>query len=328
MCYSARVEQNAKKLERMLKAEIDVKQYDQLFSRRLAGEKKLYINKGMEETFLKDPKSKDEKSIAKKIEEWHETEVTRLQQELFKQTKRLADAERKLKDKPTKKAQEDLRISGNKIEKIKQDLKRHENLEKVGDTDHRIFPLHYASVVALNDDGEKIVMPMRYLMRPHDKDESFDLEYGGCYNARFDNLTRVGFWKDSLENRRGVMLITKFYENVPTKRYLENFKLDKASKEKENIVICFEPDNVEYMYVPIIWDRWEKKGSPPLYSCAIVTDDPLPEIARAGHDRTPIFLKPSAVDAWLSATGSAKEIKEMLNDRELPHYSHEVQGVA
>jgi putative SOS response-associated peptidase YedK len=170
---------------------------------------------------------------------------------------------------------------------------------------------------------------MRYLMRPHNESEDFDRTHNGCYNARFDSLVKVPFWRDSLENRRGILIVKKFYENVPLTNYPDYKELPPEVREKENIVVRFEPKGVEYMVIPIIWDSWEKKGSPPLDSMALITDDPAPEVKAAGHDRTPIFLKEEAVDNWLHAQGTGKEIKEKtLMEREKPYYDHKVLGVA
>ena len=324
MCYSAMVLQSQRKLGIRFKARIDYEEYSNLFSRRLDGEK-LILNKGIEFDFVDDPKNPEEKKLKKIIETWHTNEVSRLEAEIFKQKERFANAERALKTKTTKKAQEDLRISTNKVEKAKSDLKRHGTHQLKSDSDSRIFPFHYLSMLTLNDDGEKVIAPFRYLMRPHDKDESFDREYGGCYNARFDNLKRVAFWKDSLEKRRGLILVKKFYENVAVQEYLKHHKLPNEKQADENMVLCFEPDNVEYMFIPTLWDVWKKKGESPLYSTALITDEPLPEIAQAGHDRTPIFLKESAIDAWLGAQSAADAI-QILGERERPHYSHKVIG--
>jgi len=55
----------------------------------------------------------------------------------------------------------------------------------------------------------------------------------------------------------------------------------------------------------------------------------MPEIAQAGHDRTPIYLKAYAVDACLCAKGTTvKELEPILNRRERPKYSHRVMGAA
>jgi putative SOS response-associated peptidase YedK len=243
---------------------------------------------------------------------WHENEKSRLEQEIFKQKERLANAERTLKIKTTKKAQEDVRIATKKIEKCKADLKKHDPNDKNADSERRIFPFHYLSMLVLDERGNKVV---RYHMRPNDKDEGFDREFMGCYNARFNNLKRVEFWRDSLvKGRRGIILIERFYENVAPSEYAKNHTIPKEMNKSENLVLCFEPDNGELMIVPTLWDKWTKRGASPMYSAAIITDEPLPEVAEAGHDRTPIFLKDEALEA--------------LSEREKPKYKHRISGAA
>lgn len=174
--------------------------------------------------------------------------------------------------------------------------------------------------------GDSGLLPMRYHMRPHHKDESFDREYNGCYNARFDNISRVAWWKDSFGKRHGIIVVRRFCENVDPTVYAKKNKLSKEEKEKSNLVLCFEPEDGQEMIIPLIWDVWKKKGQPNLVSAALITDEPAPEIAAAGHDRTPIFLKESVVDEWLNAKGDPKDIKEILMERERPFYSHRVVG--
>ena len=327
MCYSAMVLQDAKKLGIRFHARVQTELYDHLFKARLAGEK-LYINKGMEQTFLAKPENAKEKVIAESIKKWHTDQISEIEEALFAQKKRLADANRVLETKTTKKAENDKRIATDKIEKFSRDLEKHRNLKADSDSDSRIFPLHYLSMVTLDEKGEKVVMPIRYLMRPANKDEAFDRDYNGCYNARLDSIDRVPWWKNVLGKRHGVILVKKFYENVPCEIYQKNHKLNGDAKDKKTIVLCFEPDDVDYMVIPMLWDVW-KKAKEILYSGALITDDPAPEIAEAGHDRTPIFLKESVVDAWLNCEGkSTQEIKAILNERETPYYSHKVMGAA
>jgi putative SOS response-associated peptidase YedK len=328
MCYSAMVEQNPKKYEFRYKATVQTELYEELFRRRLLGEK-LYLNKAMEYQFTHEAKSALEKKIANEILKWHEKQIPLLEQDLFKQKKRLADANRTLSVKHTKKAENDQRISSNKIEKILSDLEKNRSLEIVSESEERIFPLHYMTMLCLDDSGEKVVRPVRYLMRPHNKDEKFDAQFSGCYNARFDSLESVPWWADSFRKRHGLILVKKFYENVETKEYLKRNSLPADQLKQKKIVLCFQPDNVEYMFIPTIWDEWKATGQPHLYSAALITDQPAPEIAMAGHDRTPVFLKESVIEDWLNCQGKSPEaIRKVLNTREKPHYSHHVLGAA
>jgi hypothetical protein len=86
------------------------------------------------------------------------------EKDLFKQKKRLADAQRNLKEKETKRAREDERIATNKIASYIErltDLKRIE--AEPGES--RIFPMYFAPVV-VTDAGRRIIRPMRYRHYP------------------------------------------------------------------------------------------------------------------------------------------------------------------
>jgi putative SOS response-associated peptidase YedK len=322
------VEQNAKKYGLRFKARVQLDLYLTLFRQRLEG-RKLYINKAMEAQFAHNPETAEEREIRDLILEWHSRQIPLLEEELFKQKKRLSDAIRSLEGKATKKAENDKRIASNKIEKLKSDLARHSTQEVTSESEERIYPLHYITMLCLDEDGNRVVRPVRYLMRAHNKDERFDSQFNGCYNARLDGLESVPWWKDSFGKRHGVILVKKFFENVDAKDYAKKHPLPSGSSESDKMVLCFQPDNVEYMLIPTLWDIWKEEGEPKLYSAALITDDPAPEIADAGHDRTPIFLKESAVDDWLSVKGGDIEhFRSTLRERETPYYSHRILRAA
>jgi putative SOS response-associated peptidase YedK len=80
------------------------------------------------------------------------------------------------------------------------------------------------------------------------------------------------------------------------------------------------------MLVPCVWSRWAS-GDEVLFSMALITDEPPPEVAAAGHDRMIINLKPEHLDAWLSPEGrSPEELQSILSDRQTPYYEHEVMA--
>jgi len=56
---------------------------------------------------------------------------------------------------------------------------------------------------------------------------------------------------------------------------------------------------------------------------AAITDEPPPEIAAAGHDRSIAPIKEANVQAWLtSAPDRLMRFYEILDDRERPYYEH------
>ena len=114
MCYSAEVQEDYRWYVRTFGAKIDIADFVRLYTARLS-DKNIRIRKAMDAAFA-HPKSNDERKIKALIDEYETSQAAKLEQELFKQKKRLADAQRVLKAKPTKKAQEDQRIAAQKID--------------------------------------------------------------------------------------------------------------------------------------------------------------------------------------------------------------------
>jgi putative SOS response-associated peptidase YedK len=114
-----------------------------------------------------------------------------------------------------------------------------------------------------------------------------------------------------------------FFENVKV-HDLEHRELAADEKEK-NVVLQFTPTPARHMFVPCLWSPWTGANEPDLRSFSIITDDPPTEVAAAGHNRCPINLKESNIDAWLMPAGrTGAELDALLADRETPFYQHEV----
>lgn len=316
------VAQNAKKYGARFLGRVQTELFYELFNRRLAGER-LYISRAMEAQFFLKADSPEEMKIAGLIQKWHLLQIPVIQQEIAKQEKRYNDARKSLQTKVTKKAENDSRISTDKISKLTKELGRHQNLDLAPSADDRIFPFHYVTMVCVGESGERFIRPVRYLMRPHNKDAQFDIKYNGCYNARFDGLETVPWWRDSLGKRHGLLLVSKFFENVDRRMYLRRNTITTPHDDKNSVVVCFEPQNSDYMLVPALWDYWRGSDQKLMYSAAIITDDPRPEVLSAGHDRTPIVLSSNGAERWLSSTSrSTRECRAALMDRDYPTFAH------
>ena len=268
------------------------------------------------DTWFTDPQNGEEHRIAAFIEAFNAQEIAKLEQETFKQKKRLADAQRALALKETKKALNDQHVSLSKIEwalgKLG-DIKRSEFKPR----DARIFPGWFVPLI-VSENGKPAIKLMRYQCRPAGKPKFHDAKYPGTYNARRDNLT--GFWKDLFGYQHGIMLATTFFENV-SKHKVEGRELAEGEKE-ENVVLEFKPRGLDTMFVACLWSHWEDGGES-LDSFAAITDDPPAEVAAAGHDRCIIPLKEENIDAWLNP--DAKNLGAMqaiLEDRARPYYEY------
>jgi putative SOS response-associated peptidase YedK len=315
MCYSAQIWQSYQKYVRHFGADIDMDEFMRVYWLRQEGAK-LRLAKAMDAAFAV-PATESERAIREMIESFDAGEVARLEEELFKQSARLATAERSLAVKETKAASESRRIATTKIAWIKgklADLHRTEAKPR----DSRIFPGWYAPVM-IQENGRRVVRPMRYQCRLADKPAFFDRKFPGTYNARRDNLE--GFWTGQFGVSHGIMVVNAFYENV-SRHKAEGRELAPDEKE-ESVVLEFRPEPQQDMLVACLWSRWSGKGEPDLLSFAAITDEPPAEVAAAGHDRCIIPIKPENVDAWLNPDpinlGAQYAI---LDDRERPYYEH------
>ena len=313
MCYSAQISADYRKYTKLYGADISIQQFARLYWERQQGSK-ARIPKAMDASFA-HPQDEQQRQIKALIDDYDAQQASKLEQELFKQRKRLADAERALQTRATKAASENKRIATDKIAWIigkLSDLRRTQLI----DDDSRIYPGHYAPVI-ISENGRRVVKPMRYQCRPNGKPSLYDTKYPGTYNARRDSLE--GFWREQFGVTHGLVVMKAFYENVSRHR-AEGREL--ASDEKdENVVLEFRPDPPQDMLVACLWSHWQ--GEPELLSFAAITDTPPPEVAAAGHDRCIIPIKPEHMDAWLNPDPANLAAQyAILDDRMRPYYEH------
>jgi putative SOS response-associated peptidase YedK len=317
MCFSARIQQDLYTLARRFGASVDWPMFEELF--RYRGEdNSIKVARALEANFS-NPENDQARQIQAHIAHYRAAQASAWEQELFKQKKRLADAQRSLNEKETKRAREDERIATSKIENYVDrlaDLKRTE----ARPNDSRIFPMYYAPVV-VNDNERLLIRPMRYTCRLAGKPANYDRRYPGTYNARRDNLS--GFWSEVYGKHHGIIVVNSFFENVPAHLY-EKRELADGESEK-NVVLHFQPTASEPMIVACLWSHWSGKGERDLDSFAAVTDEPPPEIAETGHQRCIISLKEDNVGEWLSPSRVTKaRLEEILSDHVEPYYEHRI----
>lgn len=315
MCYSAQIVADYREYLRHYGATLSIGELVDLFWRRKS-DPALKIPKAMEAAFM-SPQDEAEREIKAAIDEHQAQQALKLQEELFRQRKRLADAERALQGKVTKAASESRRIATAKIDWALGKLADLRRSELTGE-DARIFPGWYAPVLVW-EDGRRVVKPMRYQLRPAGKPASFDRQFPGTYNARRDNLE--GFWRNLFGHRHGLLPIDAFYENVDRHR-VEGRELA-AGEKPENMILEFRPRPPQRMLVACLWSRWSAPGANDLLSFAAITDEPPPEVAAAGHDRCVIPIRPEHIDAWLNPDSRRlADLYAILDDRERPYYEH------
>jgi putative SOS response-associated peptidase YedK len=321
MCYSAQVIQMVRKLSRQLGIRLDYDEVEKLFFRRL-DDSSINISRGFEANF-DEPATEQERRIKGAIDEYRSKVASKMEKDLFTQKARLVTAQRSLKEKETKKAREDVRISTSKIETLSTKLTQLRSSEP-NEEDSRIFPFVYAGVI-VKKDGQNLLTPMRYHCRPAGQPAFYDRKFPGLYNARRDNLER--FWGEQFGSHHAILVVESFYENV--KRHSMEHRELLAGEAEENVVLQFKPEPVQTMYIACLWSHWTDPQQPDLRGFAAITDEPPADVAAAGHDRCIINLKPEHVDAWLMPESRSRaELQSILSDRAIPVFQHEVSQAA
>lgn len=320
MCYSAKIKSDYLKYVRHFGATISIERFTELFWERRRDGTWTKIPKTLRDAFRR-PESEAGFELAKLVAEGDREQEQRYQEELAAQRERLTKAEAVLAGpKPTKKAAEDQRIAGNKIVAAARNLADLQRREP-DDKDARIYPGSYAPVM-IDRDGERLVVPMRYQCRMPGWTPAVERKYPGTYNARRDKLEES--WGQLFGYRHGILIVTRFFENVPRHR-MEGRELAAGEKE-ENVVLAFEPQPEQDMLVACLWNvsKGADNGAD-LYTFAAITDEPPPEVSAAGHDRCIVPIKPEHVDAWLNPVLAPREaLYAILDDRARPYYAHQL----
>src|SRR5690606_23384916 len=113
--------------------------------------------------YFLEPRNDAERKVKRAIEAYRAIKIPEWEQEIFKQRKRYADAERALRTKHTKKAESDLGVSSRKIEQLKGWLDGMKTLENKPD-DVVVHAMNYGPVIVSTEKG-RMLTAMRYHCR-------------------------------------------------------------------------------------------------------------------------------------------------------------------
>jgi putative SOS response-associated peptidase YedK len=323
MCYSAQIWADYRKYQRF-GGTLDIKSFTTLagWSRKKGNWTKV-VPKAMRRSML------DAETLAPELAAIAAAadveSITIIREEMATQSARKVEAQAKLASaKPTKKAENDLRVSTNKIEAGQRKL---DDIAAPAPADgiDRIWPGHFAPVLIREPEtGDRLIVPMRYRCRLPGWDEAKEIEKPGTYNARRDSLSTV--WRKVFGVHHGLMVVDRFYESV----FLhDNQQRPLVPGEREqNIEIVFTPQTGEELLVACLWTYTEPSGEEPgFYSFAAITDHPPPEVAIAGHDRCIVSIQEEDLDAWLNPTASTIPALQAILDRgEMvrPYFEHQL----
>ena len=317
MCYSAMIWADYRKYLKQTGSKLSMQGFLDAFGWRyddggLYAMRRVRVPKALELAWANPPASDPAQlEIKRLIDAYAMRQEAVWQQELLEQRARLAKAEARLAVKPDLKAAlNDKRIAAGKIvqrEAWIEDLHRTEPEPR----DSRMFPASFVPVMVW-ENGQRTIRLMRYQCRPKGAPAAHDIKFPGTYNARRDKLE--GFWRRQFGHSHAVIAVDRFYENVDRVR---------PDGKPYSTVIEFVPADGQTMFVACLWSHWSGPGEPDLDSFAIITDEPPPEVAAAGHDRCIVPIRPENIDRWLQPDPSRLDaLYKILDDRPRPFYEH------
>ncbi len=297
VCYSVLIKAQLKALALEFGAAVDVDSFASLFALRLP-HPELKVPFALDRYFVlsQDPA---ERRLAPIIRQFHAEEKMRAEQsirETEEELRELAAA------RPTVAHQKKREARERRVAKLK--LKLNLDFDRISPLDERTFPGVFAPVI-LGRESRRWVTPMRYRVRCPDGGE-VPSQYN-VFNARRDSLLQAATWRPLFGHAHALFPFSKFFEWV-----------ERDGKKRE---IAFTPENRALMWAASLYSAPQNKNSPPYLSFAMVTDDPPAEVAAAGHDRCPIFLRAEAVETWLYPEKSKPAaLLALLGEKEKAYY--------
>ncbi|MGZ3713424.1 MAG: SOS response-associated peptidase family protein [Bdellovibrionota bacterium] len=299
MCYSARIKTAVKELSWEFRAQVDLDDFEWLFTARLKNPE-LKIPFGLDRYFLLSQDAAEAK-LAKPIREFYADEKNR-------NSVALNAAEAEIKEwrskKPTATGTKKIGVLERRIAKLAE--KAGFDFDRISPLDDRIYPFYFAPVIT-EESGQRKLRPMRYRVQNPDGTE-VPSQYN-VFNARHDSLMHARTWKPLFGKTHLIFPFIRFYEWVT-----------KDGKKQE---IYFVPEGRDMMWAAGIYTFPKNKTALPIHSFAMVTDDPPPEVAAAGHDRCPVFLQNAQLEAWLNPKNKTpEELLLLLRSVEKAFYLH------
>jgi putative SOS response-associated peptidase YedK len=158
-----------------------------------------------------------------------------------------------------------------------------------------ITPIRFAQVIALDGNGVRRSVPMRWGLVPSHAADARDAK--PHIHARAETIDTKPTFRESFLQRRGLILVSTFNEGEEV-----------GSKTVQ--YVC-TPKDGKHIAIAVIWDRWTDCVAN-LLSFAMVTTPPC-EIISTITDRMPALLDDADWPKWLGEEpASVEELKAIL----------------
>jgi putative SOS response-associated peptidase YedK len=159
-----------------------------------------------------------------------------------------------------------------------------------------VTPMRFASVIALDEDGRRAAVRMRWgLVPPWESDPQMGTKH---IHARAETIESKPTFKDAFAQRRGLIVVHSFNEGKEI-----------TPRKTEQYIIT--PEDCAPLAIAVIWERWAVSGAT-LLSFAMVTVEANKLIGTI-TDRMPAIVQPDGWGKWLGETpAGVDELKAML----------------
>lgn len=171
---------------------------------------------------------------------------------------------------------------------------------------YNIAPTHEVACIR-RDDGARHLLPMRWGLVPFwGKEPSIGAR---LINARVETVFEKPAFRDSLEERRCIVVSDGFYEWLP------------AGRTKQPYLICFDDRRV--FGFAGLWSRWKGTigGAPRVLETCTVLTSPPNDVAAKVHDRMPVIFDPhtdaALIEEWLDCSRTV-DVSALRTPRPLP----------
>jgi putative SOS response-associated peptidase YedK len=160
-----------------------------------------------------------------------------------------------------------------------------------------VTPMRFATVITLDDRGQRKAIRMRWGLVPTDaKDPRAGTKH---IHARAETIDTKPAFRDSFAKRRGLVVVKTFNEGKEI-----------APRKTEQHRIA--PRDGLPMAIAVIWDRWSERNEGALLTFAMVTVAANKLISTI-TDRMPAVVQPDDWAKWLGEEpASVEELKALL----------------
>ena len=155
-----------------------------------------------------------------------------------------------------------------------------------------VRPTEPTPLLRLDARGRREVALVRWGLVPEWHQGSLREWRAASFNARSEDVTDRPAFRAPFRRRRGLMIVSGFYEWVEQDRFLI------TRRDARPLVFA------------AVWDRWSRDGQT-VESCALLTCDANLEVSEV-HDRMPVVLLSRDWDAWLNPLMPARELQRLM----------------